>query len=63
MKEATINLGELDNQPPEIREAVAFYTAFSILPTNCTVAERAKHYTVLEEAGLIEKVGALNGTN
>jgi hypothetical protein len=53
----TINLGELDNQPPEIREAVAFYAAHTILSVQFTAEERARHYGVLEEAGYIERIG------
>jgi hypothetical protein len=53
----TINLAELDNQPTEIREAVAFYTAHTILSVQFTAEERARHYGVLEEAGYIERIG------
>jgi hypothetical protein len=52
----TINLSQLDDQPTEIREAVAFYAAHTILSVQFTVEERARHYGVLEEAGYIEKL-------
>ncbi len=55
----TINLAELDSQPIEIREAVAFYAALSILPVQFTAEERARHYGVLEEAGYIERIGVV----
>ncbi|OMG46993.1 hypothetical protein BK140_24075 [Paenibacillus macerans] len=54
----TINLSELDSQPSEVQEAIAFYAAHSILPIQFSSAERERHYKVLERAGYIEK---LNG--
>jgi len=52
-----IDLSKLDNEPAEIREAVAFYAAHTVLPIRFTAEERVHHYSVLEKAGLIEKVG------
>ena len=54
----TINLSELDNQPAEIQEAIAFYTSRSILPLHYSAIERERHYKVLEQAGYLEKVNA-----
>lgn len=52
----TIDLSDLDNQPVEVREAIAFYTAQSVLPIKFTAVERAHYYGVLESAGYIEKM-------
>lgn len=52
----SINLAELDSQPIEIQEAVAFYTSHTILPIRFTAEDRDRHYKVLEEAGYIERV-------
>lgn len=52
-----IDLSNLHNEPAALREAVAFYTAFTVLPTSCTASERERHYATLEQAGYIEKVG------
>lgn len=57
MKNKTIILSELDEQPIEIREAVAFYAAHMILPIQFSASDRDRHYKVLEQAGYIEKVG------
>ena len=56
MSTKSINLNELDNQTQEVREAIAFYTAHSVLPITFSVEERAYHYSVLENAGYIEKI-------
>lgn len=56
----TINLSQLEDQPIEIREAVAFYAAHTILSVQFTAEERALHYGVLEEAGYLERIGAAN---
>jgi hypothetical protein len=56
-----INLSNLHNESAQVREAIAFYTAFSVTPTNCTAAERESHYVTLEKAGYIEKVGVEHG--
>lgn len=53
----TINLSQLDDQPIEIREAVAFYAAHTVLPIQFSAFDRERHYKVLEQAGYIEKVG------
>jgi hypothetical protein len=53
----TIDLSNLHNESAQVREAIAFYAAFSVTPTNCTAAEREGHYATLEQAGYIEKVG------
>lgn len=52
----SFNLSELDNQPAEIQEAIAFYASRSILPLHYSAAEREHHYKVLEQAGYLEKV-------
>lgn len=51
-----IDLTELDNEPEEIREAIAFYTAHTVLPIRFTAAERERHYTALEQAGYLERL-------
>lgn len=56
MSVQTINLAELDSQPKEIRAAIAFYAAHSVLPITFSVEERSRHYAVLESAGYIEKM-------
>jgi hypothetical protein len=58
-----INLSELDNQPADIQEAAAFYASFGVTPTAYTKEERERFYAILENAGLIEKVGEIHGTN
>lgn len=56
MPKKTINLAELDNEPQEIREAIAFYAAHTVLPIHFTAAERERHYTTLEQAGYLEQL-------
>lgn len=51
-----LSLSELDAQPLEVREAIAFYASFTVLPIQFTAAEKAKHYKVLENAGYIERI-------
>jgi len=58
-----INLSELDKQPAEVQEAAAFYASFGVTTTAYTKEEREHFYTILENAGLIEKVGEFYGTN
>jgi hypothetical protein len=58
-----INLSNLQNEPEHVLEALVFYTAFSVTPTNYTAAEREAHYATLEQAGYIEKVGEHVGHN
>lgn len=60
MEIKTINLATLHNESEEIREAIAFYTGFTVFPMQCTSADRERHYGVLEQAGYIEKVGGIN---
>lgn len=52
----SFNLSELDDQPAEIQEAIAFYAAHTILSVSFSAAERERHYKTLEQAGYIEKV-------
>jgi len=52
-----LNLSELENEPLEIREAIAFYTTFTVLPIRFTKEERERYYRILEQAGYLEKVG------
>lgn len=56
MSTKSINLSELDEQPAEVQEAIAFYVAHTILPIQFSAAERERHYKTLEQAGYIEKV-------
>ncbi|GGF86585.1 hypothetical protein [Paenibacillus aceti] len=58
MSTKSINLLELDDQPKELREAIAFYAAHTVLPLSFSAAEREHHYKVLEQAGYIESLGA-----
>jgi hypothetical protein len=58
-----IELSNLHNEPQQVREAIAFYAAFAVLPTNYTPEERERHYATLEQAGYIEKVGEHVGHN
>jgi hypothetical protein len=55
-----IDLTTVHNEPSSVREALAFYVSFGVVPTNYTAAERERHYSTLEEAGYIEKVGGTN---
>ncbi|NQX57533.1 hypothetical protein HQN88_01525 [Paenibacillus qinlingensis] len=41
-----------------VKEAIAFYTAFAVLPTNYTPEERERHYATLELVGYIEGIGS-----
>ncbi|MGG6309819.1 hypothetical protein [Paenibacillus macerans] len=52
----SINLSELDEQPAEIQEAIAFYAVRTILPLHYSAAERERHYKVLEQAGYLERM-------
>lgn len=56
MSVKTINLSELDSQPVEIQEAIAFYAAHTILPVQFSAAVRDRYYKLLEQAGYIESV-------
>ncbi|MHA6530220.1 hypothetical protein [Paenibacillus sp. BAC0078] len=56
MTSKKLDLAELEDQPQEIREAIAFYAAHTILPIRFTVAERERHYEVLEQAGYLERI-------
>lgn len=63
MKEGKINLSELDEQSSEVQEAVAFYASFGVSRTNYSKEERKRFYTILEDAGLIEKIGDFHAAN
>lgn len=56
MPKKTINLAELDNEPLEIREAIAFYAAHTVLPIHFAAVERERHYQTLEQAGYLEGI-------
>ncbi|MEK5416318.1 hypothetical protein [Paenibacillus sp. FSL L8-0708] len=56
MNKKTINLAELDDAPQEIKEAIAFYAAHTILPLHFTASERERHYRTLEQAGYLEQI-------
>ena len=58
-----LNLSNIHNESEAVKEAAAFYTAFSVTATNCTAAERERHYDTLEQAGYIEKVGVVSNEN
>ncbi|MCL6460099.1 MAG: hypothetical protein K6T85_19065 [Gorillibacterium sp.] len=51
-----LNLAELDNQPIDVREAIAFYAAYGLIPMICTAEQRKDHYTILEREGYIQKL-------
>lgn len=51
-----IILSELDDQPQEIREAIAFYAAHTVLPIHFSADERDRHYLTLEQAGYLERI-------
>ncbi|MEK3699319.1 MULTISPECIES: hypothetical protein [unclassified Paenibacillus] len=56
MTKKKLDLSELDDQPQEIREAIAFYAAHTVLPIHFTAAERERHYQTLEQAGYLEGI-------
>lgn len=56
MEREKLDLTELDDQPQEIREAIAFYAAHTVLPIHFTAAERDRHYLTLEQAGYLERI-------
>jgi hypothetical protein len=56
MERKKLDLTELDDQPQEIREAIAFYAAHTVLPIHFTAAERDRHYLTLEQAGYLERI-------
>jgi hypothetical protein len=51
-----IDLSKLDEQPQEIREAIAFYAAHTVLPIHFAASEREQHYRTLEQAGYLERI-------
>jgi hypothetical protein len=51
-----INLNRIHEESAEVREAVAFYTASTIFPIQCSPEQRRQHYSVLEQAGYIEQL-------
>lgn len=56
MDKKKLDLAELDDQPQEIREAIAFYASHTVLPIQFTAAEREQHYRTLEQAGYLERI-------
>lgn len=56
MEKKTLDLTKLNDQPQEIQEAIAFYTAHTVLPIQFTTTERERHYTTLENAGYLERI-------
>ncbi|HEY2492640.1 MAG TPA: hypothetical protein VGI33_07000 [Paenibacillus sp.] len=56
MDKKKLDLAELDDQPREIREAIAFYTSHTVLRIHFTAAEREQHYRTLEQAGYLERI-------
>ncbi|MDR6776300.1 hypothetical protein J2W98_000547 [Paenibacillus peoriae] len=49
-----LDLNKLDEEPIEVQQAVAFYASHTINEVRVTTEERYKHYSVLEEVGLLE---------
>ncbi|MNW33547.1 hypothetical protein D3C74_105110 [compost metagenome] len=49
-----LDLNKLDEEPIEVQQAVAFYASHTISGNHVTTKERCIHYSVLEEAGLLE---------
>ncbi|MEK4456869.1 hypothetical protein [Paenibacillus sp. FSL R10-2748] len=49
-----LDLNTLDEEPIEVQQAVAFYASLTINEIRMTTKERYRHYSVLEEAGLLE---------
>ncbi|MNI84692.1 hypothetical protein D3C73_1416180 [compost metagenome] len=56
MSKKKLDLTELEDQPQEIREAIAFYAAHTVLPIHFTATERERHYATLEQAGYLERI-------
>ncbi|MEK4451599.1 hypothetical protein [Paenibacillus sp. FSL L8-0506] len=56
MNKKKLDLTELDDQSQEIREAIAFYAAHTVLPIHFTADERERHYQTLEQAGYLERI-------
>ncbi|WP_090738455.1 hypothetical protein [Paenibacillus sp. Mc5Re-14] len=49
-----LDLNKLDEEPIEVQQAVAFYASHTINKVRVTTKERYNHYSILEEAGLLE---------
>ncbi|MMZ50557.1 hypothetical protein D1872_122750 [compost metagenome] len=49
-----LDLNKLEDEPIEVQQAVAFYTSHTINKVRVTTLERHRHYSVLEDAGLLE---------
>ncbi|MFT9371894.1 hypothetical protein [Paenibacillus polymyxa] len=49
-----LDLNKLEDEPIEVQQAVAFYTSHTINKVRVTTEKRYKHYSVLEEVGLLE---------
>lgn len=49
-----LDLNKLEDEPIEVQQAVAFYASHTINKVRVTTVERYKHYSVLEDAGLLE---------
>ncbi|WP_311078023.1 hypothetical protein [Paenibacillus polymyxa] len=49
-----LDLNKIEDEPIEVQQAVAFYTSHTINKVRVTTEERYKHYSVLEDAGLLE---------
>lgn len=50
----TINLNNLNDQPIEVQQAVAFYVGYTVNGVQATADERQAHYEILEQVGLLE---------
>ncbi|TQS00073.1 hypothetical protein [Paenibacillus ottowii] len=49
-----LDLNNIEDEPIEVQQAVAFYTSHTINKVRVTTEERCKHYSILEEVGLLE---------
>ncbi|AOK88550.1 MULTISPECIES: hypothetical protein [Paenibacillus] len=49
-----LDLNKLEDEPVEVQQAVAFYASHTINKVRVTTEERYKHYSVLEEVGLLK---------
>jgi hypothetical protein len=49
-----LDLNKLDEEPIEVQQAIAFYASHTINKVRVTTEERHIHYSVLENAGLLE---------
>lgn len=53
---STVDLNNLDEQPIEVQNAIAFYVGYSVNQVSASVQERQAHYAVLERVGLLNPI-------